>query len=292
MAKNICFLGKTGIGKSLIISNLSESLVKQGYRILQVGNSICMDSTELLLGDTDISPVLEDFRDKYTIDMKKYIVQSASGVYCMELGGITPGAGCMARSLSFIDEMMDDQQIPEDLQLDYIFYDISGEIPCTGYILPIRDDLMDQCVIVTNNDLSSVTIANNLISGILHSRRDNEISVGLMVNHISTSSTEKMMKKYSRLTGVPIIATVHQCSQIEKSALRGKTVQQCFPNDCSAKHFDICAKAVIELSGSSDIKTLNRDKMKCFSQEWKRLQLQQSDPSDDCTTPTCAREST
>ena len=292
MAKNICFLGKTGIGKSLVISNLSEALVKDGYRILQVGNSICMDSTELLLQDTDILPVLEDFRDKYTIDMKKYIVKSQSGVYCMELGGITPGAGCMARSLSFVDEMMDDQQIPENLHLDYIFYDISGEIPCTGFILPIRDDLMDQCVIVTNNDLSSVTIANNMISGIIRSRRENETAVGLMVNNMGADSpTKQMMAKYSRMTGVPVIATVHHCSQIEIASLHGQTVSQCFPDQCSATHFHTCAQAVIQLGGSHDIKTLNRDKMKCFSQEWKRLQLQQNTTMDGDTTPVCNRES-
>ena len=276
MAKNICFLGKTGIGKSLILSNLSEALVRQGYKILQVGNSICMDSTELLLKDMDIRPVLEDFRDKYTIDMRKYIVQTESGVYCMELGGITPGAGCMARSLSFIDELMDDQRVPEDFQLDYIFYDISGDTPCTGYILPIRDDLMDQCVVMTSNDFSSITIANNIISGIVRTRRQGEIPVGIMVNNVDRVPTQHIMEKYSKMTGVPIIATFEHCQQIESAALRSQTIWESFPDGDTAKQFDLSATALISLNGSSDIKTLNRDKMRCMSLEWKRLQLEKN----------------
>lgn len=279
MAKNICFLGKTGIGKSLLLCNISEALVKDGFRVLQVGNSICMDSTELLLEDLDISPVLEDFRDTYSINLRDYIVKSPSGVYCMELGGITPGAGCMARSLSFIDELLDEQGIPEEYQLDYIFYDLSGEIPCTGYILPIRDDLMDQCIIVTNDDISSVTIANNIISGIAYAKQENELKVGLIVNQFNGDFIEPIMKKYSKMTGVPVIATFSYCPQIRDSALRGKTLLRTYSEPSkSAEHFLESGHAIIALGGSGEIKTLNRDKLKYFTQEWKRLQLQQGEP--------------
>jgi len=273
MAKNICFLGKTGIGKSILLCNLSEALARQGYRILLVGNSICMDSTQLLLGDSDIPPLLEDFRDKYTIDMKDYIVESPSGVFCMELGGITPGAGCMARSLSMVDEMMDEQAIPEELNLDYIFYDISGEIPCTGYILPIRDDLMDSCVLVTSGKLSSVAIANNLLMGIIHARRGGELPVGLLVNNADRYPTGQMMKLYSEETGVPLLATFIHCGQIEIATLSGKTVLGCFPDSPCAQQFAEAAQAVIAPAQTANLRPMNRTELRAWSRKWQKLQL-------------------
>lgn len=266
-------MGKTGIGKSILLCNLCEALAKQGLRVLLVGNSICMDSSQLLLGERDIPPVLEDFRDKFTIDMKEYIVESPSGVFCMELGGLTPGAGCMARSLSMIDEMMDEQAIPEDLGLDYIFYDISGEIPCTGYVLPIRDDLMDSCVVVTTGNLSSVAIANNIICGILHARRDNPLNVGLLVNHADRYPTGAMMELYSQSTGVPLLATFTHCSQIELATLSGKTVLGYCPDSPCAQQFADAAAAVIDPPTTQELSPMNRAQLREWSKKWQRLQF-------------------
>lgn len=273
MVKNIGFLGKTGVGKSVLLCNLSEALARQGYRILLVGNSICMDSTQLLLGDREISPVLEDFRDKFTIDMKDYIVESPSGVFCMELGGLTPGSGCMARSLSIVDEMMDEQRITEELSLDYIFYDISGEIPCTGYILPIRDDLMDSCVVVTNGDVSSVAIANNIISGIIHARRDNKTSVGLLVNNADCYPTSQMMELYCQTTGVPLLAAFTHCAQVELATLSGKTVLGSFPDSPCAQQYAMAAKTVIDPPETTKLHPMDRPQLRQWLKQWQTLQL-------------------
>ena len=147
MAQRICFLGRGGSGKSTVAQNLGHALALKGYHVLLVGNDISLSSTVLLRGEADISPALEDYREHYEIDLNDYVIPTPSGVYCLELGSIDPGVGCLARGVTLIDEMLDTQGVSNSLQLDFILYDISGETPCTGYILPIREGVMQRCII-------------------------------------------------------------------------------------------------------------------------------------------------
>ena len=95
MADRICFLGRGGSGKSTVAQNISHALAQKGYRVLLVGNDISLSSTVLLRGEADILPALEDYREKYEIDLHDYVLPTPSGVYCLELGSIDPGIGCM-----------------------------------------------------------------------------------------------------------------------------------------------------------------------------------------------------
>ena len=99
MAQRICFLGRGGSGKS----NLGHALALKGYHVLLVGNDISLSSTVLLRGEADISPALEDYREHYEIDLNDYVIPTPSGVYCLELGSIDPGVGCLARGVTLID---------------------------------------------------------------------------------------------------------------------------------------------------------------------------------------------
>ncbi|MEG1153252.1 MAG: hypothetical protein RSD61_01860, partial [Ruthenibacterium sp.] len=107
MAERICFLGRGGSGKSAVAQNLSHALAQKGYHVLLIGNDISLSSTLLLRGEMDIYPALEEYREKYEIDLHDYILATPSGVYCLELGSIDPGIGCMARGINLIDEMLD-----------------------------------------------------------------------------------------------------------------------------------------------------------------------------------------
>ena len=76
MAKRICFSGKSGIGKSVILSNLSEALARMGYGVLQIGNDCGMTSTFLLMKGQEMPAMMEEYREKYTVSAKEYIAES------------------------------------------------------------------------------------------------------------------------------------------------------------------------------------------------------------------------
>ena len=198
MAQRICFLGRGGSGKSTVAQNLGHALALKGYHVLLVGNDISLSSTVLLRGEADISPALEDYREHYEIDLNDYVIPTPSGVYCLELGSIDPGVGCLARGVTLIDEMLDTQGVSNSLQLDFILYDISGETPCTGYILPIREGVMQRCIIVTNGSFASVTTANSILQAILRAAGADNFPVQLIVNNASCEETKEELASYAR----------------------------------------------------------------------------------------------
>ncbi len=211
MAQRICFLGRGGSGKSTVAQNLGHALALKGYHVLLVGNDISLSSTVLLRGEADISPALEDYREHYEIDLNDYVIPTPSGVYCLELGSIDPGVGCLARGVTLIDEMLDTQGVSNSLQLDFILYDISGETPCTGYILPIREGVMQRCIIVTNGSFASVTTANSILQAILRAAGADNFPVQLIVNNASCEETKEELASYARRATIEILASLDYC---------------------------------------------------------------------------------
>lgn len=272
MAQRICFLGRGGSGKSTVAQNLSHALSLKGYRVLLVGNDISLSSTLLLRGEADISPALEDYREHYEIDLNDYVLPTASGVYCLELGSIDPGVGCLARGVSLIDEMIDTQGVSNRLQLDFILYDISGETPCTGYILPIREGVMQRCVIVTNGGFASVTTANSILQAILRASDVNVFPVQLIVNNARAEAKDELAS-YARRVAIEILASLDYCRELEYSSLAGKTVFDTEPDSICAQHLRAIADDLLLPTIPTRLTPFPRRELLTWLRGWQQREL-------------------
>lgn len=273
MAQRICFLGRGGSGKSTVAQNLGHALALKGYRVLLVGNDISLSSTLLLRGEADISPALEDYREHYEIDLSDYVLSTASGVYCLELGSIDPGVGCLARGISLIDEMLDTQGVSNRLQLDFILYDISGETPCTGYILPIREGLMQRCIIVTNGSFASVTTANSLLQAILRASGEEIFPVQLIVNNASRAETKAELADYARRSTIEILANLDYCPELEFSSLAGKTVFDIAPDSACAERLRAIADDLLLSTIPTKLTPFSPRELIVWLRGWQRREL-------------------
>lgn len=274
-AKRICFLGKGGIGKSVITANLSTALARQGYKVLQIGNDISLNSTLLLRGELDITPVLEEYRKKYIIKMEEYIVKSPAGVYCLELGSLEPGGGCMARGIHIVDEMLESQKIIKKLDLDYILYDISGDIPCTGYILPMRDGVMQKCVVVTDSSFPAFVTANSIIAGIVHVSKNKSLPIALLVNYADVYPARAQLTEYAKAIELTDIVYLDYYQKIEHSELDGKTIFETYPDSTAGQALSDLAKKIIEIETNIVPKPLVRQELLHWLNHWKKRYLAQ-----------------
>lgn len=272
-AKRICFLGKGGIGKSVIVSNLSEALTEQGYHVLQIGNDISLCSTLLLRGTEDVKPVLESYRTQYDINLEDFILQSKSGVFLMELGGIEPGVGCLARGIHHVDELLENQGILENYKIDYILYDIAGEIPCTGYILPIRDGIIQKNIVITTGDFSSLSTANSILAAITGSG-EKITSTALIVNNADEYQTRALLNEYHEKVNIPILTFIDNSLTIKNSYLEGKTIFEAYPNSKLIEVFRDLAKKILELDGKEKIVPFGQKDLLYWQREWKNKAFQ------------------
>lgn len=273
MAQRICFLGRGGSGKSTVAQNLGHALALKGYHVLLVGNDISLSSTVLLRGEADISPALEDYREHYEIDLNDYVIPTPSGVYCLELGSIAPGVGCLARGVTLIDEMLDTQGVSNSLQLDFILYDISGETPCTGYILPIREGVMQRCIIVTNGSFASVTTANSILQAILRAAGADNFPVQLIVNNASCEETKEELASYARRATIEILASLDYCKELEYSSLAGKTVFDTAPDSACAAHLRAVADDLLLSTIPTSLTPFPRRELVTWLRCWQRREL-------------------
>lgn len=273
VVQRICFLGRGGVGKTVLVSNLSAALAQKGYRVLQIGNDISLNSTELLRESKQITPVLDEFRLKYDIRIEDYLVDTPSGVFCLELGSIDPGAGCQARGLSIVDEMMTEQGLLEKYKIDMIIYDIAGDTPCTGYILPLREGIMDKAVLVTNDRYASVSTVNCLLTAILR-QGSSHPAVYLLENQTDRLSERELLDAYAKETNLTLLGCIAYDALTEQAALMDEAVVCEYPNSRAANDFIALAEKIAQTRACSEPKPFCRTELLLWQQQWKLKKLE------------------
>lgn len=270
MTERICFLGKGGAGRTMAASHTAQALAKKGLHVLLIGNDISLSTTLLLRGGRDPLPVMEAFREFGTIDVCDYVIEGSDGVLLMELGGIKPGVGCLARDIELMDELLAGQGFLETRGIDYILYDISGEIPCTGYVLPVRDKIVRRCILVSTGEFYSLTTANSILAGIVHASGDYPLDIRLLVNYSDVCMARQKFEEYSAITHVPVSYYLPKLSRIENCALREESVFDLHPHSRAARELAAAAEAILSSSGyTGPYLPMDRRDLFAWQKKWK-----------------------
>ena len=89
------------------------------------------------------------------------------GIKCVESGGPEPGVGCAGRgiitSINLLERLGADTE-----ELDYVFYDVLGDVVCGGFAMPIREGKAKEIyiVIAASGEVMALYAANNISKGI------------------------------------------------------------------------------------------------------------------------------
>ena len=137
--RQIAIYGKGGIGKSTTTQNLTAALSTMGNKILLVGCDPKADSTRMLLGGLNQKTVLDTLRSEGDegVDLETVLQPGFGNIKCVESGGPEPGVGCAGRGIITSIGLLENLgAYTEDL--DYVFYDVLGDVVCGGFAMPIR----------------------------------------------------------------------------------------------------------------------------------------------------------
>lgn len=267
--KQIAIYGKGGIGKSTTTSNLSAALSDMGYKVMQFGCDPKADSTNTLRDGSYIPTVLDLLRDKKKVDAHEAIFTGYNGIYCVEAGGPAPGVGCAGRGIITAVQLLKQQRVFEQLELDYVIYDVLGDVVCGGFAVPIREGIAQHVFTVTSADFMAVYAANNLFKGIQkYSNSGGALLGGVIANSMSHPYQREIVDDFVARTHTQVMQYVPRSITVTQSELAGKTTVEAAPDSPQAKVYRELAERVDRHSDSTTPAPLESDELKAWAASW------------------------
>ena len=220
--KQIAIYGKGGIGKSTTTSNLSAALSKAGYKVMQFGCDPKSDSTNTLRGGKYIPTVLDTLREENVVKAHEVIFEGFNGVYCVESGGPAPGVGCAGRGIITAVQLFKQQKVFEELDLDFVIYDVLGDVVCGGFAVPIREGIAEHVFTVSSSDFMALYAANNLFKGIQkYSNSGGALLGGVIANSVNAPYAREIIDDFVKLTSTKVVEYIPRSVTVTQSEMQG-----------------------------------------------------------------------
>jgi len=245
--RKIAIYGKGGIGKSTTTQNTVAALAEMGKNLMVVGCDPKADSTRLLLGGLAQKTVLDTLRTEgEDLELDKVMKVGFKGVRCVESGGPEPGVGCAGRgiitSINLLEQL--GAFAPEN-KLDYVFYDVLGDVVCGGFAMPIRDGKAEEIYIVCSGEMMAMYAANNICKGIRKFAEAGTVRLGgLICNSRKTDREDELIMALAESLGTHMIYFVPRDNEVQRAEINRKTVIDFDPAAKQADHYRNLAKAI------------------------------------------------
>ncbi|MDR0838992.1 MAG: nitrogenase iron protein [Oscillospiraceae bacterium] len=243
--RQIAIYGKGGIGKSTTTQNLTAGLAERGSNILVVGCDPKADSTRLLLGGMHQKTVLDTVRDnRQGITLENLVKTGFNGIRCVESGGPEPGVGCAGRGIiTSIDMLENLGAYTEDL--NYVFYDVLGDVVCGGFAMPIREGKAKEIYIVASGEMMALYAANNISRGVAKYALKGEVRLGgIICNSRNVDHELDLLRAFSAALGTHLVYYVPRDNIVQRAEIQKKTVIEYRPASSQAAEYRALAEAI------------------------------------------------
>ncbi|MDR3579805.1 MAG: nitrogenase iron protein [Oryzomonas sp.] len=268
-AKQIAIYGKGGIGKSTTTSNITAALSVAGYRVMQIGCDPKNDSTVTLRGGNYIPTILDTLREKKNAKAEEVVFSGFNGVFCVEAGGPAPGVGCAGRGIITAIELLKQQRVFETLDLDYVIYDVLGDVVCGGFAVPIREGIAEHVFTVSSSDFMAIYAANNLFTGIKkYSNNGGALLGGVIANSVNAPYAKHIIDDFVARTNTQVIEYVPRSITVTQSELQGKTTIEAFPDSEQAQVYKKLAHRIANHTESRVPEPLSAEALRKWAAEW------------------------
>ncbi len=247
--RQIAIYGKGGIGKSTTTQNTVAGLASLGKKVMIVGCDPKADSTRLILHAKAQATVMDLVRERGTVEDLEVadVMKTGYGeVKCVESGGPEPGVGCAGRgvitAINFLEE--NGAYTPE---LDFVFYDVLGDVVCGGFAMPIRENKAEEIYIVVSGEMMAMYAANNIAKGILKYATTGKVRLaGLICNSRNTDREADLIEALAKKLGTQMIHFVPRENQVQRAELRRMTVIEYSPEHKQAEEYRTLARKILE----------------------------------------------
>jgi nitrogenase iron protein NifH len=246
--RQVAIYGKGGIGKSTTTQNTVAGLASLGKKVMIVGCDPKADSTRLILHAKAQNTVMDLVREKGTVEdleVDEVMKVGYGGVKCVESGGPEPGVGCAGRGvITAINFLEAEGAYTPDL--DFVFYDVLGDVVCGGFAMPIREGKAEEIYIVCSGEMMAMYAANNIAKGILKYAATGKVRLGgLICNSRKTDREDELIEALAKKLGTQMIHFVPRDNQVQRAELRRMTVIEYSPEHKQAEEYRTLAQKIL-----------------------------------------------
>ena len=243
--RQIAIYGKGGIGKSTTTQNLTAGLAESGKKIMVVGCDPKADSTRLLLGTLAQRTVLDTIRDRGNdVELSSIMREGFSGIKCVESGGPEPGVGCAGRGIITSIGLLEQLGAYTD-DLDFVFYDVLGDVVCGGFAMPIREGKAKEIYIIASGEMMALYAANNISKGIAKYAQKGVVRLGgIICNSRNVDRENELLEAFSKELGTQLIYYVPRDNVVQRAEINRKTVIEYAPEEHQSEEYRNLAKAI------------------------------------------------
>ena len=248
MPRKIAIYGKGGIGKSTTTQNTAAAMAHfHGKKIFIHGCDPKADSTRLILGGKPQESLMDTLRavgaEKVTLD--KVVKKGFHDILCVESGGPEPGVGCAGRGVITAIDLMENQGAYTD-DLDFVFFDVLGDVVCGGFAMPIRDGKAQEVYIVASGEMMAIYAANNICKGLLKYAKQSGVRLGgIICNSRNVDREKEFLEEFTASIGTQMIHFVPRDNIVQKAEFNKKTVTEYDDSQNQAKEYSELAEKII-----------------------------------------------
>lgn len=245
--RKIAIYGKGGIGKSTTTQNTVAGLAEMGKKVMVVGCDPKADSTRLLLHGMAQKTVLDTLREEgEDIDLDAVMKTGFGNTNCVESGGPEPGVGCAGRgiitSINLLEQL---GAYDDDKKLDYVFYDVLGDVVCGGFAMPIRDGKAQEVYIVCSGEMMAMYAANNICKSIAKFGKVGTVRLGgLICNSRKVDNESKMIEEFAHRLGTQMIHFIPRDNEVQHAEIQKETVIEHNPKHPQADQYRELAEKI------------------------------------------------
>jgi nitrogenase iron protein NifH len=223
--RKVAIYGKGGIGKSTTTQNTVAGLAEMGKQVMVVGCDPKADSTRLLLAGLMQKTVLDTLREEgEDVELSDIRYDGYGRTKCVESGGPEPGVGCAGRGIITSINLLE-QLGAYDGDLDYVFYDVLGDVVCGGFAMPIREGKAEEIYIVASGEMMALYAANNICKGIKKFADNGVVRLGgIICNSRKVDNEQSMVEAFAKKLGSQMIHFVPRDNMVQRAEIRRKTV--------------------------------------------------------------------
>jgi nitrogenase iron protein NifH len=250
MAMRQCAIyGKGGIGKSTTTQNLVAGLAELGQKVMIVGCDPKADSTRLMLhskAQETIMHLAAEAGSVEDLELEDVMQMGYANVKCVESGGPEPGVGCAGRGvITAINFLEEEGAYDEDL--NFVFYDVLGDVVCGGFAMPIRENKAQEIYIVVSGEMMAMYAANNICKGIVKYANSGGVRLaGLICNSRNTDREDELIEALAAKLGTQMIHFVPRDNVVQRAEIRRMTVIEYDPTAKQADEYRTLAQKIVD----------------------------------------------